>query len=171
MKSIFLFFIMLMAAQLVAQKKGKVDKQAQIDSLVQVSARFSVRSDSLFLVLDSVSKERTEYYGVYTAIKDKVLKRDFEPARLPFIIDSLATVRQSTLTQFTDASKVMQDSVAVLKTENAHFKSLLNGINEQEAARNRLVSELKVLKDLLDAQILTAEEFEERKKAVLARWK
>ncbi len=67
MKSYFLLLLLLIATQTFAQKKGKVDtKDFTIDSLKTVN--------------NSLSKSLDQYYGVYTAVKEKVFKYEFDPA-------------------------------------------------------------------------------------------
>ncbi len=171
MKNYFLLLLLLIATQTFAQKKGKVDPKAvQIDSLTKASTAFSAQADSLLIVSDSLSKERTIYYGLYTTIKEKVLKRDFDPAKLSFIIDSLARGRDSTYQVLNVSSSALMDSLNVLKIENAEMKTMINSMTEVEAAKNRLVNELRLLKELLDSKILTQAEFDSRKATVLAKW-
>lgn len=171
MKNYLLLLLVLLATQTFAQKKGKVDvKAVQIDSLTKASAAFSAQADSLLIVSDSLSKERTIYYGLYTTIKEKVLKRDFDPAKLPQIIDSLAAGRESTIAGITASSVAVKDSLASLKKENAQMKAMIGNMTEEEAAKNKLVNELKLLKELYDSKILSQTEFDAKKAAVLKKW-
>lgn len=171
MKNYLLLLLLLIATQAFAQKKGKVDPKAvQIDSLMKASVAFSAQADSLLIVSDSLSKYREKYIGLYTTIKDKVLKRDFDPAKMSQIIDSLAAGRDSTYSVLSTSSTALMDSLNTLKQENAQMKTMLGSMTEEEAAKNKLVNELRLLKELLDANILTQTEFDSRKAAVLKKW-
>jgi hypothetical protein len=51
------------------------------------------------------------------------------------------------------------------------MRALVEGFVADEAAKNRMANELRLLKELLDAGILTKEEFDARKATVLQKWK
>jgi len=141
-----------------------------IDSLTKASALYSSQADSLLILSDSLSKDRVKYYALYTAIKEKVLKRDFDPTKLPQIIDSLAAGRESAIAGITASSVAVKDTLAALKKENAQMKQLISGMTEAEAAKNKLVNELKLLKELLDSKILIQAEFDKQKAVILQKW-
>ncbi len=145
-------------------------KQLAIDSLTKASALYSSQADSLLILSDSLSKDRVKYYALYTAIKEKVLKRDFDPTKLPQIIDSLAAGRESAIAGITASSVAVKDTLAALKKENAQMKQLISGMTEAEAAKNKLVNELKLLKELLDSKILIQAEFDKQKAVILQKW-
>lgn len=184
---IFLFAMLLIVSQAIGQrKKGKTDpKDAQIDTLTKANLTFSRQVDSLTTLnktltvqfdsvsndLDSVSSNLKSYAGLYVVIKDKVLKQDFDPAKLPQIIDSLAASRDATFSGSAATSNSLRDSLSVLKKENSEMQTTLDDISVEEAERNKLVNELKQLKELLDARILTQTEFNIRKSKVLQKWK
>src|SRR5690349_19212680 len=66
-----------------AEKEQAADpKDLKIDSLTHSNT-------ALYAKLDSVTKNEQLYYGLYTTIKEKVLLKDFDPARLGLIIDSI----------------------------------------------------------------------------------
>jgi len=145
-------------------------KQLAIDSLTKASALYSSQADSLLILSDSLSKDQVKYYALYTAIKEKVLKRDFDPTKLPQIIDSLAAGRESAIAGITASSVAVKDTLAALKKENAQMKQLISGMTEAEAAKNKLVNELKLLKELLDSKILIQAEFDKQKAVILQKW-
>lgn len=184
---IFLFAILLIVSQAIGQKKkGKTDPKdtqidtltksnltlsRQVDSLSKLNEALAIQRDSVSHDLDSVSKNLASYYGLYVVIKEKVLKQDFDPAKLPQIIDSLAASRDATFTGSAATSSSLRDSLSVLKKENSEMQTTLDDISVEEAERNKLVNELKQLKELLDAKILTQTEFNIRKSKVLQKWK
>jgi hypothetical protein len=159
-KYIVLLLTILFTSHAFSQKKGKQDaKDLKIDSLTKVT-------DTLSAKLDTVSKDRAVYYGLYTTIKEKVLKRDFDPASLSQIIDSLAAKRDSTFSSML-SSAALADSISVLKHQIADLSTLLGGTKAQEETLNSMTIRLKQLKELLDANILTQSEFEMMKLKVL----
>ena len=162
MKNIFIFLLMVfVATQAFSQRKGKPDpKDLKIDSLTKATAALTVQ-------LDSVSKDRDIYYGVYTTIKDKVIKYKFNPSRMSALIDSLKGSRDSTFTVTSDA---LRDSLSVMKTDNEKLKVTVDSLLKADADKTKLVTELKQLKELLDAKIITQAEFDTKKNALMEKW-
>ena len=160
MKNALLLLLMLvLVSQVFSQKKGKVDpEQAAIDSLTKVNS-------ALMAQLDSVSKDRDLYYGLYTVIKEKVIKYNFDPAKAAFLIDSLKQGRESILY---DLNLKMHDTLAELNFEN---KKLMSELYKADTDREKLACELIRLKELLDANIITPEEFNAKKAIVMEKWK
>jgi len=167
---ITILLLLLFTMQGFGQKKGKVDpKDLKIDSLTNASV-------VLKLKLDSTSAELTKYMEVYTTLTEKVFKYNFDPAKTSFLIDSLRTTRDST---FFSASAVLSDSISVLKQQNAHLQATLDSlglgsdpvmamaVHQQE--QTRAISELKDLKGLLDANIITQAEFDAKKSKLLEK--
>jgi hypothetical protein len=178
MKIILACIIMLSSLQGFSQKKGKVDpKDVTIDSLTTVSTTLTTQLDSttkvaasLSMDLDSVSKELGVYKGLYTTIKEQVVKYDFDPAEMGAIIDSLKTSRDETFSGLSATSTAMADSVAVLQKENAALKEMMNVLQTADEDKQKLVAELKQLKELLDAKIITQTEFDEKKALLMSKW-
>lgn len=165
MKNLIVILLVLAASvQAFGQKKGKVDaRDLKIDSLTQASNNLSAQ-------LDSVSGELAIYYGVYTAIKEKVIKHDFDPAKITLLIDSLKTSRDSTFSWLATTSASLEDSLCVVKKENKELKSKLDSLGTgSEAEKAQAISDLKALKELLDAKILSQEEFDIKKEKLLAK--
>ena len=165
MKTYILIIFMLAAFQGFSQKKKKPDpKDIKIDSLSKVNSTLSVQ-------LDSVSKDQKLYYGLYTTIKEKVILQDFDPAKMPQIIDSLRAGRDATFAGLTAASESLRDSLALLNQENKNLKAKLDsltvGVGED---KSKLITELKQLKELLDAKIITQAEYDAKKKKVMDQW-
>lgn len=164
--NIILIVLFLAAFQCFAQKKKKADpKDVKIDSLTKTSAALSVK-------LDSVSKSQQVYYGVYTTLKEKVLLHDFDPAKLPQIIDSIRVSRDSTASVLAAPNASMKDSIKVLRKENLMLTARLDSLNAGAASvdKSKLVAELKELKGLLDAKIITQAEYDAKKNKVMEKW-
>jgi cell shape-determining protein MreC len=133
--------------------------QLRIDSLTTANAMLTLRADSL-------SKQVAKYKGVYTAVKEKVVKYEFAPERTSEIIDSLAVGRQSAFT----SAKTAQDSLAATKAENKVLKDKMAAMEAASVEHTKLTADLEELKRLLDSKILTQEEFDIRKQKILAKW-
>jgi len=167
MKKIKLFLLMFAIATQAfsSTKKDKVDpKDAKIDSLTNANA-------ALTLQLDSISKKFDKYFVVYSTVKEKVFKYDFDPAQTGLLIDSLKTTRDLTFTGLTAETTSLEDSLAVLKTENASLLAKIESLSEQkEVDISKMASDLKQLKELLDAGILSQEDFDKQKNSVLEKY-
>lgn len=161
MKKIVILLLMLVSvSQAFSQnKKNKRDpEEIKIDSLTKVNSIISAK-------LDSITKDRERYYGLYTVIKDKVIKYNFDPSKAAFLIDSLKQGRESILY---DLNQKMHDTLAELNFEN---RKLMAELYRGESDRCRLVEELQQLKELLDAKIITQQEFDAKKAIVMEKWK
>jgi len=165
MKTCILVILLLATLQGFSQKKKKPDpKDLTIDSLSRVNSTLSVE-------LDSISKDQKLYYGVYQAIKDKVILHDFDPAKMPEIIDSLKAGKDATFASLTAASESLRDTLAILNQDNKNLKAKLDSLTVGGADKSKLIAELKQLKELLDAKILTQAEYDAKKKIVMDKWK
>src|SRR6476659_2826841 len=93
MKTLISLLLLLLVFQGMAQSKKDQEKElaqknAQIDTLTKTNTALKKQVDSL-------SKDLEVYMGLYTVIKEKVLKKDFEPARFDVIVDSVRLSRDS----------------------------------------------------------------------------
>ncbi|HEY5748008.1 MAG TPA: SHOCT domain-containing protein [Chryseolinea sp.] len=168
MKNFILILFVLVAFQGFSQKKKKQDpKDIKIDSLTKATSKLSLQADSL-------AKSQKVYYGVYTTLKDKVLLHDFNPAKLPQIIDSIRASRDSTASLLAAPTASLKDSLSRLTKENAKLKARLDSLSagggKAEADKNKAIADLKELKVLLDSKILTQSEFDAKKKKILEQW-
>lgn len=160
-----LLVMLVVVPQVFGQRKGKVDpEEAKIDSL-------TIAVNSLNAQLDSVSKERDLYFGVYSTIKEEVFKYDFNPSKTALLIDSLRTSIDSTTYGLTSVSASLQDSLSTLKIEYAKLKAVVDSINITDVNKDKLVTELKQLKELLDAKIITQADFDAKKTLIMEEWK
>jgi cell division protein FtsB len=165
MKALMSLLLLLVVFQGMGQKKKKVDpRDAQIDTLTQSNAFLTKEVDSL-------TKELEVYYGLYTVIKEKVMKKDFEPARFEVIVDSVQSSRDSAniLTQAPIAG--LKDSVALLSKENKELQAKVDELTVISQDKTKLVAELKDLKSLLDSKVITQIEYDDKKRLVMDRWK
>jgi len=178
MKNLFLFILLLASVQAFSQKKGKTDpKDTQIDSLTQVTVMLTGEleeanqsSEALSMKLDSVSMDRDKYYGSYKAMRDKVVKYNFDPARTSILIDSLKMNRDSILNLNKIATASLNDSIKVLQAENAKLQTTITTMAAADADKEKIVAELKQLKELLDSKIITQEEYDAKKTKLMAKW-
>ena len=178
MKIFLAVILILSTVEGYSQKKGKVDpKDVTIDSLTSVTTLLTTQLDSttksaasLSMELDSVSKDLTRYKGMYTTIKEQVVLHDFDPAEMGTIIDSLKAGRDATFSGLSASSKSMADSVALLTKENVALKEMMSVLQTAEGDKQKLVAELKQLKELLDANIITQAEFDEKKTLLMTKW-
>ena len=178
MKIFLAVILILSTVEGYSQKKGKVDpKDVTIDSLTSVTTLLTTQLDSttksaasLSMELDSVSKDLSRYKGMYTIIKEQVVLHDFDPAEMGTIIDSLKAGRDATFSGLSASSKSMADSVALLTKENVALKEMMSVLQTAEGDKQKLVAELKQLKELLDANIITQAEFDEKKTLLMAKW-
>ena len=162
-------FILLAACPVSAQKKSKTDpKDAKIDSLTKATS-------TLTLQVDSLSAELVKYLGVYTVVKEKVIKYNFDPTRMSYLIDSLKASRDSV---FAKLSSISPDSIQALKNEIKMLKAANESISvagaekvasltTEEIERAKAMSNLRELKGLMDAGIISEAEFIAMKKKYL----
>ena len=178
MKNFLVFILLLSSLQGFSQKKGKVDpKEVAIDSLTQATVILTAQLDSttesgriLSLQLDSVSNDLAKYKGMYTTIKEKVVLHDFDPAQTSQIIDSLKAGREATLSGLTTNSTALTDSITSLSKENTSLKATISSMEAAQADKEKIVAELKQLKELLDSKIITQEEYDIKKTKLMAKW-
>ncbi len=174
MKKLLIFLaLILVISQAFGQRKSKEDpKDAQIDSL-------TTYSKSLSLQLDSVNKELVKYVGLYNTIKDNVIHYNFDPTRSAYLIDSLKASRDSTASLVVGPKSTgTSDSLAVLIRENTALKAAVDSIrtawgiekaaiSQEDIQKAKAVNNLKQLKELYDAKVITEAEFISLKKKYL----
>lgn len=175
MKTFLLFFMLFGSLQAFSQKKIQIeDLTTTIDSLTTLNTDLMTQLDSLTKLnstlttaLDSTSRGLAFYYST---IKEKVLIQDFDPAALPDIIDSLRNSRDEKITGLETSSETLADSVAMLKTEVTSLKDSVATLENADTDRDKLVEELKQIKELLDSGIFTQEEYDNKKTAIMKKW-
>lgn len=115
MKNFMILVFLLLAIASFGQKKGKDKAPAQPDTVAQANQKLTSENKALTAKADSLSKELDKYYGLYTVIKDKVVKMDFDPAKMSKIIDSLQAGRQE-LSLSAASSVMLRDSIKKIIT-------------------------------------------------------
>jgi len=108
---------------------------------------------------------------MYNALKEKVIKHDFDPARAGALIDSLKTSRDQTMAGLTTEAQTLADSIDVLKEENVRLQESIKTWEARSQTNEEVVRDLEQLKSLLDQKILTQAEFDQRKAKLMAKWK
>jgi cell division protein FtsB len=91
------------------KEQAQKETQAKIDTLTKSNEALTSTNKNLSAKSDSLSKELEKYVALYTVIKDKVVKKDFDPAKMAVIIDSLKAGRDS-LTLKVAASAINADA-------------------------------------------------------------
>jgi hypothetical protein len=162
---IFLSMLLLLACmQGSAQRKNKTDpRDAQIDTLNKTNKMLTMQVDSL-------SKDRALYYGLYEVIKEKVLLTDFNPARFDMIVDSVRSSRDSATILAGAPVAALRDSLSTMTSQNMQLKEKVDSLSLITADKSKLMNELKDLKSLLDAKIITQVEYDEKKRLVMSKW-
>lgn len=159
-KFMILLLMLVFVIPAFSQKKGKVDpEKVTIDSLTNVNQILSGQ-------LDSITVERETYFGVYSAVKDKVIKYDFNPENASDVLDSLANSM--------DANALLlsatKDSLTAIKLTHMEISAKLDSLNAANDDKTKLVAELKQLKELLDAKIITQDDFDKKKTMLMEKW-
>lgn len=139
---------------------------AEKDSVVNVLTSLSASHEALLNTSDSLTKVCTVYDTMYMVIRDKVFHYDYDPANMASLIDSLSATRESA---FSSLSTSLNDSIAALNTENASLKATLESLSKDQDESGKAVDDLKKLKELLDAGIITQEEFDAKKAVLLEK--
>lgn len=116
MKTNTLLILVFFAATSFAQKSKDKDAQilalqAQVDTLKKNNEQLTSENKSMSIKTDSLTKALDSYYGLYTVIKDKVVKMDFRPEQMATIIDSLRAGRDSLINLSGASSVMLQDSL------------------------------------------------------------
>ena len=165
-KKLSVLFVLLIAVVTFTHAQSK--KEVEADLIKCTTAKDSIQNllTGLSVSYDSINKVCIAYDTMYNAIKEKVFLDDFDLANMSELIDSLQTEAFSGTTVLNDSITVLNDSITVQQVENAELKAKIESMTAGTGGETEIVNSLKQLKDLLDANILTQEEFD-AKKAVL----
>ena len=165
-KKLSVLFVLLIAVVTFTHAQSK--KEVEADLIKCTTAKDSIQNllTGLSVSYDSINKVCIAYDTMYNAIKEKVFLDDFDPADMSELIDSLQTESFSGTTVLNDSITVLNDSIIVLQVENTELEAKIESMAAGTDSETEIVDSLKQLKDLLDANILTQEEFD-AKKAVL----
>lgn len=168
--SIFVIAIFLGTLQTFGQTDAK---DAKIDTL-------TMQNKSLSLKLDSVSGELARYTGIYSVLYEKVFHYRFMPEQISFLIDSLRSSRDSVSVPMGGAKSMASDSVLMLLKENKVLMAKIDSVKlawekeksfipSEEIAKAKVFKDLKQLKELLDAKIISDAEFLTLKKKYILK--
>jgi hypothetical protein len=176
--SIFLAIAILVSLSAEAQvlrkdKKGTPEPDPKMDSLTAVNKNLSVANDSL-------SKASVAYFGVYTATKDNLIKKDFDPAQAAVLIDSALAPLVGININEDSVRNYFVTSLELVKSELAKANQKLDNLtiaatpiespeSIQDMERGDAVSKLKNLKELLDANVISQTEYLAAKKKYLPK--
>jgi len=154
-------FVLLIAAVTFTQAQSKKDIEDDFNRCTSSKDSIQNLLTGLSATYDSINKACIAYDTMYNAIKEKVFMHDFDPANMSELLDSLRTESFSGTT-------ALNDSISVLQEENTQLKATIESMGTGNED-TKLVSDLKQLKELLDAQILTQEEFDAKKTELLEK--
>ena len=162
-KKLSVLFVLLIAVVTFTHAQSK--KEVEADLIKCTTAKDSIQNllSGLSASYDSINKVCIAYDTMYNAIKEKVFLDDFDPANMSELIDSLQTEAFSGITVLNDSITVMNDSITVLQVENAELIAKIESMTADTGSETERVNSLKQLKELLDANILTQEEFDAKK--------
>ncbi|MCD4731262.1 MAG: SHOCT domain-containing protein [Bacteroidales bacterium] len=161
-------FVLLIAAVTFTQAQSKKDIEEDL-------TRCTITKDSIQNLLtglsakyDSINKACIAYDTMYNAVKEKVFLHDFDPANMSELIDSLRTGRDEA---FSGITTTLNDSITLLEQENTKLKATIESMaTGNDDDNTQLVNDLKQLKELLHAQIITQEEFDAKKTVLLEKF-
>ena len=163
------------ASQIFGKKKSQAApaSDAKIDSL-------TLANEALTLKTDSLSTELAKYFGVYAVLKGKVIHYNFDPSKTSVLIDSVkASKGMATAAFIPVGSGASSDSLASMYRQTVILKAnidtmkvaldrIKSAIPQGELDRVKAISSLKQYKDLLDAKVITDEEYLSLKKKCLS---
>ena len=153
-------FVLLFAAVTFTQAQSKKDIEDDLARCTATKDSIQNLLTGLSATYDSINKACIAYDTMYNVIKEKVFLHDYDPANMSELIDSLLTVREEVF------ASTLNDSLSLLEQENAKLKASF----EDNDDNTKLVNDLKQLKELLDAQIITQEEFDAKKTVLLEKF-
>jgi predicted nucleic acid-binding Zn-ribbon protein len=162
-----MLFVLLIVVTTFTQAQSKKDIEA--DLIRCTTSKDSIQNllTGLSTKYDSINKAYIAYDTMYNAIKEKVFLHDFDPTNMSELIDSLRAGREDA---FSGTTTTLNDSISMLEQENT---KLIATIDSMAATSNedktQLINDLKQLKELLDEQILTQEEFDAKKSELLEK--
>lgn len=148
--------------------------------------------------LDSIKPRLASLEIMYSVTRDSLINGDFDPSKFAVIIDSIrsaADASTSSIADYRAKQKAQSDTLVALKKSYAELTAENTKLNTTvdncvvminmtaknpvtredlekglDANKQAVVEQLKQLKDLLDAGILTQEEFDNKKALILEKW-
>ncbi len=161
-------FVLLIAVVTFTQAQSKKDIEENLSQCTITKDSIQNLLTGLSAKYDSINKACIAYDTMYNAIKEKVFQDDFDPANMSELIDSLRTGKEVV---FSGITTTLNDSISLLEQENTKLKATIESLSTGNGDDNtQLVNDLKQLKELLDAQIITQEEFDVKKTELLEKF-
>ena len=136
------------------------------DSIQKQYTGLSATYESLSKTYDSINKSYIAYDSMYRVIKARVILHEFDPLNTTKLLDSLAASRNLSLSGITN---IYSDSISVLNDANTKLQATVDSLSAATKDNTDVVSQLKQLKELLDAQIITQAEFDAKKALLLEK--
>ena len=165
-KKVLLLLVTLIVAISFTHAQSKKDLEK--DYAACITTRDSIHKvfTGLSAEYDSINEAYNVYDTMYNVLKEKVFNYYFDPADMSALIDSLISSRESA---FSGLSNSLNDSISVLKTENSELKATIETLKTEATDKTDVVGDLKQLKELLDASIITQQEFDDKKVKLLEK--
>jgi len=162
-KLIFLLLIVFFASHVYGKDK-KDAKDLKIDSLTTANTLLKYQ-------LDSVTRNYEAYVMVYVVVRDSIIKHDFDPSTTAVLIDSLKTSRNSAFAKVDAVTASLKDSISILLVDNKKLQATIDSLSvKKEVDITKMATDLKVLKELLDSNTLTQEEFDKQKAVIMKKY-
>ena len=161
-----LLVVLLVVMAFSAQAQSKKEIEADLTKCLTTKDSLQTVLTGLSTSYDSISKVCVAYDTMYNAIKEKVLLDDFDPANMSDIIDSLRTGREEAFSEITTS---LNDSISILVEENTQLKETIESMKGEGDEDAEAMNDLKQLKELLDEEIITQEEFDAKKAVLLEK--
>jgi hypothetical protein len=145
-KKIALSVLLLISAfSVIAQKKKEKELQQQVDTLTKSNQALSKENESLkssSTKTDSLSKELDKYTGLYAVLKDELVKKDFNPADMKSIIDSIKAGHDSALARV-PVPIVNNDSLKYCTAVNDSMRLMNDSLRKETVGLTYAVNLLK----------------------------
>jgi hypothetical protein len=167
---LFVIMIITTTSSFAQSKKDMEDANAQCiiakDSIQKLYSGLSTTYESLTKTYDSINKSYLAYDSMYRVIKARVILHEFDPVNTSKLLDSLRASRDLSMSGITT---IYSDSISGLKKESAKLQAAVDSLSAMTKDNSAVINQLKQLKELLDSQIITQEEFDTRKAKLLEK--
>ena len=182
MKNSILIFLVILTGAVNVNGQNKKDLELKVDELRTEVDSLKGDYSNLSMMHDSTIAELASYQGMYDVVREKVLKYDFNPEDFDGIVDSLISGNDSVFTVLMEGSEVLRDTISLMSdnieilhaqidSQKVEIEVLEAKVVELSGPQAMVTDEqfeaLKKLKELLDTEIITKEEFDARKKQIL----
>lgn len=150
----------LTAFSLLSQAQSK--KEIETTLLMCTASKDSIQKEYVKVTMqyDSLKNVVTAYDSMYFALKTKVVLKDFKPTDMSAIIDSIRAGGKSSQL---GSLVTINDSLTILRLDNKRLNEIIKIMNAAESERSVVIYDLRQLKQLLDENIITQLEFNEKK--------